>query len=679
MSALLEAIFARADQDADRVALDDGSRRLLYRDLPCAVAAMAGMIGDAIPGPGPVAIERDNGIDWVIADLALLSLGRPNIPLPPFFMPAQRAAALADAGAAGSITGTGMVLFDHPVAAIPAGTAKISYTSGSTGEPKGICLDDRLMLDTAQAIVARLGEGLADVHFPVLPLAVLLENVAGLYATLLAGGRYLVRPAAAVGLANSFAINDAQLVAAIDASHATSLILVPEYLARIVDHLERTRNRLDKLRLVAVGGSRVPLSLIERADRIGLPVVQGYGLTECGSVVSLEALGDRNRGTVGHPLNHASVSLASDGEIVVAGHFHLGTIGHPRADGPIHTGDIGTVDEQGRLSIVGRKSSLIITSFGRNVAPEWVEAQLVAQPQIAQAMVYGDGESRLRALIVPSARDADIAAGVAAANAALPAYARIGLWQPSHPFTPADATLTPNGRLRRAAILARLEVRPFFDRLCAETAPARARLLSVPQLQAGLAGRISRTTYLAYLAQAYHHVSHTVPLMRLARSGLAAKPMLVEALDDYIAEEEGHEQWILNDIRAAGGDTDAVVRDGPSSATARMVDHAYATLRDGNPAAFFGMVFVLEGTSIALASNGAEAVRASLGLPETAFTYLTSHGALDQEHMRFFEKLVNGLDDVADEDAIIAMANDMFDLFGGLFAAIPMEDDRAAA
>lgn len=679
MSVLLEAIFARAVQYGDRVALDDGSRRLLYRDLPRAVAAMAGMIGDAIPGPGPVAIERNNGIDWVIADLALLSFGRPNIPLPPFFMPEQRAAALADAGAAGSITGTGMVLFDHPVAAIPAGTAKISYTSGSTGEPKGICLDDRLMLDTAQAIVARLGEGLADIHFPVLPLAVLLENVAGLYATLLAGGRYLVRPAAAIGLTNPFAIDDAQLVAAIDANQATSLILVPEYLARIVDHLERAGNRLDKLRLLAVGGSRVPLSLIERADRVGLPVVQGYGLTECGSVVSIEALGECDRGTVGHPLNHASVSLAPDGEIVVAGHFHLGTIGHPRTDGPIHTGDIGTVDEHGRLSIVGRKSSLIITSFGRNVAPEWVEAQLVAQPQIAQAMVYGDGESRLHALIVPSARDADIAAGVAAANAALPAYAQIGLWQPSHPFTPADATLTPNGRLRRAAILARLAARPFFDRLCAETAPARARLLSVPQLQAGLAGRISRTTYLAYLAQAYHHVSHTVPLMRLARSGLAAKPMLVEALDDYIAEEEGHEQWILNDIRAAGGDTDAVVREGPSSATARMVDHAYVTLRGGNPAAFFGMVFVLEGTSIALASNGAEAVRASLGLPETAFTYLTSHGALDQDHMHFFEKLVNGLDDAADEDAIVAMANDMFDLFGGLFTAIPMEDDRAAA
>lgn len=679
MSALIEAILARADRDGDRIALDDGSRRLHYRDLAGAVAEMARMITHAIPGTGPVAIEGDNGIDWVLADLALLSLGRPSIPMPAFFTRRQRTAALADAGAAGSITGMDVVRFDHPVAAIPTGTAKISYTSGSTGEPKGICLDDRLMLDTARAIVARLGEGLADIHFPVLPLAVLLENVAGLYATLLAGGRYCVRPTAGIGLANPFAVDDAQLVAAIEASNATSLILVPEYLARIVDRLERTGDRLGRLRLVAVGGSRVPLALLERADRVGLPLVQGYGLTECGSVISLESVGERDRGTVGRPLDHATVSLAHDGEIIVHGHFHLGTIGHPRADGPIRTGDIGAIDERGRLSIIGRKSSLIITSFGRNVAPEWVEERLVAQPQIAQAMVYGDGESSLRALIVPSAIDADIASAVAAANADLPDYARIGRWQPGRPFTPADATLTPNGRLRRAAILARLAGRPFFERLCAETAPARARLLAVPQLQAGLAGRISRATYIAYLAQAYHHVSHTVPLMRLARSGLAAKPMLVEALDDYIAEEEGHEQWILHDIRAAGGDVDAVVRSGPSSATARMIDHAYTTLRKGNPAAFFGMVFVLEGTSIALASNGAEAVRASLGLPQTAFTYLTSHGALDQDHMRFFETLMNRITDEADQDAIVAMANDIFDLFGGLFAAIPMEADREAA
>jgi len=307
-----------------------------------------------------------------------------------------------------------------------------------------------------------------------------------------------------------------------------------------------------------------------------------------------------------------------------------------------------------------------------------VEAVLTGQPAIAQAMVEGDGRRALRALIVPASSTANVAEAIAQANAALPEYARIERWRLGRPFTPLDGTLTGNGRLRRPEILAREAALPFFDRLVMHSAQARARMMAIPQLQAGIAGRISRDTYLAYLAQAYHHVRHTVPLMRLARGRLQHKPHLIAALDEYIAEEEGHEAWILNDIRAAGGNADLAVSQGPSHATARMVDHAYHAIQTGNAAAFFGMVFVLEGTSTAFASSGAEAVRSSLGLPADAFTYLSSHGALDQDHMRLFETLVNALDDRDDEQAILTMADAMFDLFGGLFAAIPMENDIAA-
>jgi len=431
-----------------------------------------------------------------------------------------------------------------------------------------------------------------------------------------------------------------------------------------------------------VGGARVPVSLLERAAALGLPVVQGYGLTECGSVVAIETLGERDRGTTGRPLGHVRLSLAADGEIVIESIGHLGTVGASRGGdrrGGLATGDIGTLDGAGRLSIVGRKSSMLVTGFGRNVAPEWVEETLCAQPAVAQALVHGDGDAALSALIVPSAHDADVAAAVATANLALPAYARIARWRLSAPFMPSDGTLTPNGRLRRAVILHRETEMPFFDRLVAQTADARAAMLRVPQLQAGLSGRIDRATYIAYLTEAYHHVSHTVPLMREARARLGGSPMLVEALDDYIEEETGHEHWILDDIAAAGGDRDTAVQAGPSSATAAMVAHAYATIRTGNPAAFFGMVFVLEGTSIAFAQQGAEAVQSSLGLPPEAFRYLTSHGALDQEHMVFFERLMNRIDDPEDQAAIVTMANTMFALFGGMFAAIPVEAVDVAA
>lgn len=220
---------------------------------------------------------------------------------------------------------------------------------------------------------------------------------------------------------------------------------------------------------------------------------------------------------------------------------------------------------------------------------------------------------------------------------------------------------------------------PFFERLVNDTREAQARFAVTPQLVAGLTGRITVADYVAYLTQAYHHVRHTVPLMQEARARLGHRPSLVRALDDYIEEETGHEHWILEDIDAAGGDGRAVAASNPAPATAAMVDHAYRTIREGNPAAFFGMVYVLEGTSIAMASHGAGAVQAALGLPDDAFHYLKSHGALDQEHMVFFERLMNRIDDPGDQQAIITMAREMFALFGGLFASIELENQRVAA
>ncbi|WGM30718.1 iron-containing redox enzyme family protein [Brevundimonas sp. NIBR11] len=220
----------------------------------------------------------------------------------------------------------------------------------------------------------------------------------------------------------------------------------------------------------------------------------------------------------------------------------------------------------------------------------------------------------------------------------------------------------------------------FFDDLVAATAAERAAFAAIPQIRDGLAGRISRDTYVAYLAQAYHHVSHTVPLMQAARGRLDDDHAVFKtALDDYIAEETGHEKWILNDIRAAGGDPDKTVRDGPNVATELMVAYAYDTIQRINPMAFFGMVYVLEGTSIQLASVGAEAVQRSLGLPPAAFSYLVSHGALDQDHILFLKQLLDGVCDPDDRAAIFHMAKVMFGLFGGVFASIPHVAPRETA
>lgn len=215
----------------------------------------------------------------------------------------------------------------------------------------------------------------------------------------------------------------------------------------------------------------------------------------------------------------------------------------------------------------------------------------------------------------------------------------------------------------------------FFKELLQATEVERSELYAVPQIVDAMQGKISRETYIAYLEQAYHHVKHTVPLMMAAGSRLPqSKEYLREALVDYVEEEVGHQEWILNDIKHAGGDAEAARLGEPNEATEMMVAYAYDYVSRVNPVGFFGMVFVLEGTSIQLATNVAKTLQLSLGLPENCFSYLSSHGSLDLEHMKFFEKLVNQIDDAEDQQAIIHVAKRMFRLFAEVFRSIPHKE-----
>lgn len=214
----------------------------------------------------------------------------------------------------------------------------------------------------------------------------------------------------------------------------------------------------------------------------------------------------------------------------------------------------------------------------------------------------------------------------------------------------------------------------FYDRLTKETEAARRELYSVPQLTDGLHGHISRQTYIAYLTQAYHHVRHTVRfLMAMGVNLPESKKWLHDAIAEYIEEEKGHEEWILNDVAAAGGDKEAARNATPNLETQVLVAYNYDYITRKNPVGFLGMVFMLESTSIQIANSGADALKKNLGLPQTAFTYLYSHGALDIEHLKFFEQLVNRITDPADQAAIIEVAQNTFRLFANVLRSIPHE------
>jgi len=214
----------------------------------------------------------------------------------------------------------------------------------------------------------------------------------------------------------------------------------------------------------------------------------------------------------------------------------------------------------------------------------------------------------------------------------------------------------------------------FFEQLQAETQSSRESFLGIEQLARGARGEISLETYVAFLVQAYHHVKHTVPLLMACGSRIPMeKEWLRVAIAEYIDEETGHQEWILNDIKACGVDPEIHRYGIPNPETELMVSYAYDSISRGNPVGFFGMVLVLEGTSIQLATSAAQTIQRSLHLPDAAFSYLSSHGSLDLEHMKFYESLVNRLDDAADKAAIIHVANMMYRLYGDVFRSLPLD------
>jgi long-subunit acyl-CoA synthetase (AMP-forming) len=460
----------------DQVVIDDLTRRVTAAELRAAIAAeRAWLAAEAVDR---CAIAADNGAPWIVADLALHLGGCVSLPLPSAFTRQQRDHALDDAGVDSILTdagdvetrfpgfllrgvapGSGLRLLRRAVtsrgAALPRGTSKVTYTSGSTGTPKGVCLSAASLETVAESLVAATHSLQLRRHLCLLPLATLLENVAGVLAPLLAGARCIVPPLARTGL--GVEVDARRLLATIAEQAPESIILVPELLRILVAATDRGWSPPSSLRFVAVGGAVVAPGLLQQAIERGIPVFEGYGLSECGSVVCLNTPDALRIGSAGRPLPHARVRIDAHGEIHVRGATMLGYVGDPAlaAKEPVATGDLGLIDADGFLHVLGRRRNVFITSFGRNISPEWIEAEILQQPGIAQVLVHGEQRPYVVALVVPGKPDMDAGAiqqAIAAANARLPSYARVRQWLRASPFVHEDGLVTANGRLRRDAI-----------------------------------------------------------------------------------------------------------------------------------------------------------------------------------------------------------------------------------
>ncbi|MDL2337210.1 MAG: AMP-binding protein [Pseudomonadota bacterium] len=459
------------------VALDDGRRTWTRSELRGAVRAFAELL--TAQGTKVFATLMDNSPAWVMADLGAAQAGAVHVPLPVFFTPQQIGHALRSAGVDTVLTtvsvaaqwpqapqqsielaGHDLTLLRLPAERIakPIGTTKITYTSGTTGEPKGVCLDGPAMRRVADSLVQAMAPLGINRHLCALPFAVLLENIAGVLAPLARGAACITLPLQQIGLTGSSSF-DAERFQAVVAEHRPeSVILLPQMLRAWAGHLMQSGQRApDSLKLVAVGGAAVGAKLILAARALGIPAHEGYGLSEGASVQTLNLPGADRPGTAGRALPHARLRIADDGEIEIAGSLFAGYLGDttPAPDW-WPTGDLGAIDADGYLHILGRKKNVLITAYGRNVSPEWVETALRSENAVAQAAVFGDAQSALAAVLWPvrsDASEAALQAAVDAANATLPDYARVQRWVRGRAAFDAESGMaTANGRPQRESV-----------------------------------------------------------------------------------------------------------------------------------------------------------------------------------------------------------------------------------
>lgn len=391
-----------------------------------------------------IALREQNGLPWAVIDIAAQLANVVLVPVPHFFSDSQVAHLLSDSGAdlligdwhVNDLTGHGIESI-APIYGLSAmrvaseqsellpETCKVTFTSGSTGQPKGVCLSAdnlyRVSQSLANVVRPTVNNG---AHLAVLPLATLLENITAIYVPLLLGQSSVLLSGAQVGLKGSSQFDPATFATALATHRPSSVVLTPALLEVLVALVERTPELGRCFQFIAVGGARVSSSVMAQAHRLGLPAFQGYGLSECASVVSVNTPTHTSIDSAGQVLEHQQVRIDEQGQLWVTGNIALGYIREPFTEQWLATGDLAQLDEHGYLTITGRVKNQLITAYGRNVSPEWVEAEAHGFASLRSLVVVGDGEKSLTAVVVHDS-PADVMRDLRLLNQGLPDYAQL--------------------------------------------------------------------------------------------------------------------------------------------------------------------------------------------------------------------------------------------------------------
>jgi long-subunit acyl-CoA synthetase (AMP-forming) len=481
MLSIYAALLRDAAEAPEKTAVSDDAASLTRRAFVARISGLAHALPESARVIGLLA---PNGVDWAAAQLACAFAGTTLVPLPTFFSAAQLAHVVRNAAVdhvwsaesmLGRVAQAGLPVIplrprdEAREIACRDGFQQIIYTSGTTGQPKGVRHGARQIAWSTQALAKATAASEQDCYLSVLPLAMLLETICAVFIPALVGGNvhFAAALSEAVGRGAPSGLADV-----FDQVNPTACVLVPNLLRVWIGELARSGKRAPhRLRFVAVGGAPVPTATAEAAWRVGVPIYEGYGLSECCSVVTLNRIGERRPGVVGRPLDGLDVRIVN-GEIVVDGpSVTSGYVGGVEHVGPWWTGDLGAIDEDGCLRVLGRKDNVIIASSGRNISPEWIETMFLADPRIAQCALVEDGDGALAVVFIPSlvgaewfacASQDDVAELTRRACVEAPDYAMPA----RHIVVPlgealAAQLLTANGRIRRkeAAAFARAKAK----------------------------------------------------------------------------------------------------------------------------------------------------------------------------------------------------------------------------
>ena len=382
----------------------------------------------------------------------------------------------------------------------PTAMACLIYTSGTGGLPRGVMLPHRCILSNCRGAFElvrplRLKD---EIYLSYLPLSHSYEHTVGnfFFASLgteivysrgvehLAADMLAVRPTILTAVPRVLEVIRGRVMTqvaqqpawkqqlfhrALDIGYkrleGTRLSLTERLMDPVLDRIVRAkiRDRFGgRLRAAVSGGARLEPDVGRFFLALGLLLIQGYGQTEAGPVISATPPEAIRIETVGHPLLGVDLRLSDDGEILVHGDLVMdGYWGRPEdtalaiQDGWLHTGDIGSIDDEGNLRITDRKKDMIVLSGGENVSPAKIEGMLMAEPEIAQAVVAGDGRAGLTALVVPADGhdDVSVALALTRTNHRLSVTERIRRHAVVKPFTIENGLMTATQKIRRLMVI----------------------------------------------------------------------------------------------------------------------------------------------------------------------------------------------------------------------------------